>query len=168
MLAVSVGVILSVTYPPSGEPEGVAPPPAERATARRSEGGRNCVKIVTVAKPLPNLEMPPRQAEVIFRLQDAGLYGLEGRHFLLSGDPASRACGRTIMVKHVSIDTVYVDKEWTFSLTITNKDASGCEHGDEYLSRASWRALVAEGRIREVAWPPQRDESGAAALTFLW
>lgn len=111
--------------------------------------------------------MPPSRAEVRFRLQDAGLYWLEGRHFFLS-DPASGACGRTVMVKQVNIDNIDIGKEWTFSLTITTKDGSDREHGDENVSRAWWRALVAEGKIREVAWPPQRGDSQAMALTFLW
>lgn len=130
-----------------------------------------------MAKPLPNLEtlspspasdMPPSLAEVTFRLQDAGLYGLKGRHFFQSGGAASGACGRTIMVKQVNIDNIDIGKEWTFSLTITTKDGSGREHGDENVSRAWWRALVAEGRIREIAWPPQRSDSGAMTLAFLW
>ena len=111
--------------------------------------------------------MPPSQAGVTFRLQDAGLYGLEGRHFFLS-DTTSGACGRTIMVKQVNIDNIDIGKEWSFSLTITTKDSGNREHGNELMSRATWRALVAEGKIREVAWPPQRDDSQAMALTFLW
>ena len=141
--------------------------------ARRSEGGRKCVRTVTAAKPLPNLEtgalrparrkMPPSEAEYRFRKQDAGLFGLEGRHFVMFGGATSGACGRTIMVKDASISSWYADKEWKWSVTITPKDAQG-EYGEEVLSREEWRKLVAGGKIREVAWPPKSGEP----LTTLW
>ena len=152
-----------------------SPTPAKtRLHGARAGVGLDCVSTVTVAKPLPNLEtgalrparrkMPPSEAEYRFRKQDAGLFGLEGRHFVMFGGATSGACGRTIMVKDASISSWYADKEWKWSVTITPKDAHGGEYGEEFLSREEWRKLVAGGKIREVAWPPKSGEP----LTTLW
>ena len=113
-----------------------------------------------------SVHMPPNEAEMKFRMQDAGLYGLEGRHFVMKnegGATSPGAFGRTIMVKSVNIDAYYPDKEWKLSLTITPKDGSGREHGEEVISRDVWRQLVAAGKITEVQWPPQ-----GSTLTLLW
>ena len=107
--------------------------------------------------------MPPSEADITFRLQDAGLYGLEGRHFLMSDHRAMGACGRTVMVKEVHVDAAPPGKEWAFSLTLTPKDGSGRKHPDERMTRTIWRALVAEGNVVEVSWPPQDSK-----ISLLW